>query len=135
MGGTRRLTATHEAGWKQVDAGRAQLRSDGEFANLKSQIVSSSWSGIRRAAPYAFTEQGVAMLSSVLQSGRVIHQRVFQEKSQIPSGEFAIIESFVQRGLAQMTLPFRLSWSRYVFLMGILDDAIAVNLMELGYGG
>src|SRR5438309_8888865 len=29
-----------------------------EFQNLKSQIVTSSWDGIRRARPYAFTEQG-----------------------------------------------------------------------------
>ena len=35
-----------------------------ECLNLKSQIVISSWGG-RRANPYAFTEQGVAMLSSV----------------------------------------------------------------------
>jgi len=41
-----------------------------EFANLKSQIVTSSWGGARRATPYAFTEQGVAMLSSVLRSPR-----------------------------------------------------------------
>jgi hypothetical protein len=27
-----------------------------EFANLKSQFVISSWGGLRRAAPYAFTE-------------------------------------------------------------------------------
>jgi predicted AlkP superfamily phosphohydrolase/phosphomutase len=27
-----------------------------EFANLKSQIVISSWGGLRRATPYAFTE-------------------------------------------------------------------------------
>jgi hypothetical protein len=31
---------------------------------LKSQIVTSSWGGLRRAAPYAFTELGVAMLST-----------------------------------------------------------------------
>jgi len=43
-----------------------------EFADLKSQIVISSWGGFRRAAPYAFTEQGVAMLSSVLNSKRAI---------------------------------------------------------------
>jgi hypothetical protein len=42
--------------------------SDKEFENLKSQIVISSWGGMRRANPYAFSEQGVAMLSSVLQS-------------------------------------------------------------------
>lgn len=35
---------------------------------MKSQIVISSWGGLRRAAPYAFTDQGVAMLSSVLRS-------------------------------------------------------------------
>src|SRR6266849_980451 len=46
--------------------------SPGEFENLKSQIVTSSWGGLRRAAPYAFTEQGVAMLSSVLRSKRAI---------------------------------------------------------------
>jgi hypothetical protein len=43
-----------------------------EFINLKSQIVISSWGGARRAAPYAFTEQGVAMLSSVLRSPRAV---------------------------------------------------------------
>jgi hypothetical protein len=31
-----------------------------EFENLKSQIVTSSWGGLRRAAPCAFTKQGVA---------------------------------------------------------------------------
>ena len=36
-----------------------------EFEILKSRIVTSSWGGLRRARPYAFTEQGVAMLSSV----------------------------------------------------------------------
>jgi len=39
---------------------------------LKSQIVISSWGGLRRARPYAFTEQGVAMLSSVLNSERAV---------------------------------------------------------------
>lgn len=43
-----------------------------EFEHLKSQFVISSWGGLRRAAPYAFTEQGVAMLSSVLRSKRAI---------------------------------------------------------------
>jgi len=50
--------------------------NDQEFENLKSQIVTSSWGGLRRAAPYAFTEQGVAMLSSVLHSDRAIHVNI-----------------------------------------------------------
>lgn len=47
-----------------------------EFERLKSQIVISSWGGLRRAAPYAFTEQGVAMLSSVLRSKRAVRVNV-----------------------------------------------------------
>jgi hypothetical protein len=47
-----------------------QLTSE-EFNNLRSQIVSSSHGG-RRYLPYVFTEQGVAMLSSVLNSERAI---------------------------------------------------------------
>lgn len=43
-----------------------------EFTNLRSQsVTSSSWGG-RRHPPYAFSEQGVAMLSSVLNSERAI---------------------------------------------------------------
>lgn len=45
--------------------------TDQEFRNLRSQFVTSSWGG-RRYAPYVFTEQGVAMLSSVLNSPRAI---------------------------------------------------------------
>ena len=43
-----------------------QLNQD-EYENLRSQIVTSSWGGARYL-PYAFTEQGVAMLSSILKS-------------------------------------------------------------------
>jgi len=42
-----------------------------EAASLKCQFGISSWGG-RRALPYAFTEQGVAMLSSVLNSERAV---------------------------------------------------------------
>lgn len=49
-----------------------------ETANLRSQFVTSSsgrgWGG-RRYTPCAFTEQGVAMLSSVLRSRRAIDVR------------------------------------------------------------
>lgn len=42
-----------------------------EWDNLKSQNATSSWGG-RRKLPYAFTEHGVLMLSSVLNSDRAI---------------------------------------------------------------
>ncbi len=43
-----------------------------EFEILKSQFVTSSWGGARRSNPYAFTEQGIAMLSSVLKSEQAV---------------------------------------------------------------
>jgi phage regulator Rha-like protein len=54
-----------------------------EFQNLRSQTVTSSWGG-RRYPPYAFTEQGVAMLSSVLRSKKAIQVNI------------AIIRTFVK---------------------------------------
>src|SRR6516165_2317163 len=42
-----------------------------EFDILRNQFGTSSWGG-RRYLPYAFTEQGVAMLASVLRSTRAV---------------------------------------------------------------
>jgi hypothetical protein len=52
-----------------------QLSAD-ELALLKSQsVISSHWGG-RRTLPYAFSEQGVAMLSGVLRSERAIQVNI-----------------------------------------------------------
>ena len=50
---------------------RFQLTEE-EVANLRSQSVTSSAWGGRRYLPYAFTQEGVAMLSSVLSSPRAV---------------------------------------------------------------
>ncbi len=56
-----------------------------EAENLKCRFgISSGWGGRRRSLPYAFTEQGVAMLSSVLHSERAVQVNV------------AIMRAFVQ---------------------------------------
>ena len=47
-----------------------------EHANLKSQFATSSEWGGRRKLPFAFTEHGVAMLSSVLRSKRAIQVNI-----------------------------------------------------------
>jgi hypothetical protein len=49
--------------------------TDSEWENLKSQNATSSWGG-RRKIPYAFTEHGVLMLSSVLNSDRAIQVNI-----------------------------------------------------------
>jgi len=49
--------------------------NESEFKNLKSQIATSSWGG-RRKLPYALTEHGVLMLSSVLNSQQAIQVNI-----------------------------------------------------------
>lgn len=49
--------------------------NDQEFENLRSQFGTSSWGGVRYA-PMAFTEHGVLMLSSVLNSERAIQVNI-----------------------------------------------------------
>ena len=46
-----------------------------EVEILKSQNATSSWGGDRRL-PYAFTEQGIAMLSSVLKSQTAVEVNI-----------------------------------------------------------
>jgi hypothetical protein len=73
--------------------------------NLKSQIVTSSsesptnrHGGMRRALPYAFTEQGVAMLSSVLKSPLAIQVNISIMRTFVRlRGEFEAQEEFASR--------------------------------------
>ncbi|QNN41392.1 ORF6N domain-containing protein [Pedobacter roseus] len=49
--------------------------TDEEWLNLKSQIATSSWGG-RRKLPFVFTEHGILMLSSVLNSKQAIQVNI-----------------------------------------------------------
>ena len=73
---------------------------DIKFKYLTSQTVISSWGGTRKL-PYAFTEQGVAMLSGVLNSDKAINMniaimRAFGEIRKILLQEFDFKEQLKQ---------------------------------------
>lgn len=69
---TKRLLEAVKRNIDRFPADFAFQLSTEEFEHLRSQTgASSSWGG-RRYAPYAFTEQGVAMLSSVLRSPQAV---------------------------------------------------------------
>ena len=65
-----------------------------EFANLKSQIVTSSWGG-RRTPPLAFTEEGIAMLSSVLHSDIAIAANISILRAFVKVREYLLMASTV----------------------------------------
>jgi phage regulator Rha-like protein len=54
---------------------RSQIVTSSLKSNMTSQIVISSWGGTRKL-PYAFTEQGVAMLSGILNSDKAINMNI-----------------------------------------------------------
>jgi len=64
--------------------------TDKEWANLKSQLVTSSGYGGRRKRPYAFTEHGAIMAASILNSPQAIQMSI------------AVVRAFVK--LRQMAL-------------------------------
>jgi len=72
-----------------------------EFGNLKSQIVISKWGGVRKE-PYAFTEQGVAMLSSVLHSDRAIAVNIQIIRTFTYLRELLATNEALQRKIMQM---------------------------------
>ena len=76
--------------------------TDGETAILKSQNVTSSWGGARRANPYAFTEQGIAMLSSVLRSKRAVQVNIEIMRAFVKLRRWMVTHADLARKLAAM---------------------------------
>ena len=60
-----------------------------ELKNLTSQFVTSSWGG-QRHKPFAFTEKGIAMLSSVLKSKKAIQMNIAIMRAFVMMRQFAL---------------------------------------------
>jgi hypothetical protein len=91
-----------------------------EASNLRYQIGTSSWGG-RRYLPYAFTEQGVAMLSGVLRSERATQvnveiMRAFVRLRRMVSQQVNLalklddLEQRTTSSLEWSSMPFGSSW-------------------------
>ena len=79
-----------------------QLTSE-EWESLRSQtVISNSGRGGRRTAPYAFTEQGVAMLSSVLGSARAIAVNIEVMRTFVRVRQLAATHSDLAKRLSEL---------------------------------
>jgi hypothetical protein len=81
--------------------------SNEEYEILKSQIAISSWGGARRANPYAFTEQGVAMLSSVLNSERAIEVNIAIMRAFVRLREILLTHKDLAAKIAALELKYK----------------------------
>ena len=76
-----------------------------EWGNLRSQIATSSWGG-QRYLPFAFTEQGVAMLSAVLNSQRAIHASIQIMRAFVLMRQWALEYQDLQEKLTDLEKRF-----------------------------
>ncbi len=76
-----------------------------EFKNLRSQIATSSWGGTRYP-PFAFTEHGVAMLSSILNSSKAIQTNIAIVKAFISLRRYALSYTELAQTIKDMEAKF-----------------------------
>jgi len=82
------------------------LRCHFGTSNSRSQIVTSNRRGGRRYLPLAFTEQGVAMLSSVLRSGRAVHVNIAIMRAFVKLREMLASNRDLARRLDEMEMKY-----------------------------
>ena len=79
--------------------------NDKDLESLRSQIVTANstnaWNYKRRSMPYVFTENGIAMLSTVLNSEQAIHvnisiMRTFTKMRQLLSSDESMLERLLE---------------------------------------
>ena len=92
-----------------------------EFANLKSQIVTSSWGG-RRTPPLAFTEEGIAMLSSVLHSDIAIAANISILRAFVKVREYLLMVSTVSAEVKELRAKVDLLAMQQEENLGAVND-------------
>ena len=94
--------------------------------NLRLQFATSSYGG-SRYLPYAFTEQGVAMLSSVLNSERAIEVNIAIMRAFVRLREILLTHKYIAAKIAALELKYKnhdLKFSEYDKHIAAIFEAI-----------
>lgn len=119
----------------------SRLKSDDKPLNskkiLRSQIVTSKpgpGSGGRRYLPFAFTEQGVAMLSSVLRSPRAVQVNIAIMRTFVQLRQMLATHADLARKLAALEAKYDAQF-KVVFdaIRELMDDSKPVKRGEMGF--
>jgi hypothetical protein len=108
-----------------------------EFENLRSHFVTSSWGG-RRYRPYLFTEQGVAMLSSVLKSKRAVDVNIAIMRTFVKIRRMAGSYKDLARRIERLEKSQEMQGKRFGEIFKILDNLGSEeesNKKEIGFKG
>ncbi|UCC23669.1 MAG: ORF6N domain-containing protein [Planctomycetota bacterium] len=94
-----------------------------EFENLRRNFGTSSWGG-RWYRPYAFTEQGVAMLSSVLRSKRAIDVNIAIMRTFVKLREILATNVALRRKIEAMERRYD---EQFKYVFKILSEMVMVE--------
>ena len=104
-----------------------------EFTNLRTKFSSSSYGGLRYM-PFAFTEQGIAMLSSVLNSEKAIEVNISIIRAFVTFRQFSLTYSELKDRILAIESQFPDIYKALNYLVD--KDALSKNNLErerIGY--
>lgn len=103
-----------------------------EFENLRSQTVTSSWGG-RRYPPRVFTEQGVAMLSSVLRSRRAIEVNIAIMRTFVKLRQILATNAALRRKIEAMERKYDEQFKHVFNILSEMIMAKSKPKTQIGY--
>jgi hypothetical protein len=106
--------------------------TNNEFDELRSQIVTSYWKSVNYM-PFAFTEQGVAMLSSVLKSKRAIQVNVEIIRAFVLIRKLAIQNSEIIHRIDEMEKKYDNQFSEVFTALRYLINPPQTERRKIGY--
>lgn len=106
--------------------------SRSELSSLISQFVISSWGG-NRFLPYAFTEQGVAMLSSVLRSEKAIEINIQIVRAFILIRQNSFLIAEIHQKLESFMIDTNLQFNDIYLALQELAAKKSIPRKEVGY--
>jgi len=103
-----------------------------EWQNLRSQFVTSSWGG-SRYTPFAFTEQGVAMLSSVLNSEKAVDMSIAIIRTFVLLRRLASNYSEIMKKLEEMESTYEGKFKEVYKALNYLIDPPQEKRKQIGF--
>ncbi len=108
--------------------------TDEETKNLRSQFATSKkGSGGRRYNPYAFTEQGVAMLSSVLRSKRAVEVNIAIMRTFVKLREILADNALLRRKIESMERKYDEQFQQVFTVLEYMIEEEATSKSQIGY--
>ena len=99
-----------------------------EFENLRCQFGSSSFHGGRRYMPFVFTEQGVAMISSVIKNEMAIKVNIYIMRTFVSIRKFALSNDTLRDDLKRIEKDMNLNLKQLYRAIDYLMKRDEINL-------